>query len=424
MKKIILAVSVLAFTVSTHAVSAQEAGGFLRVPESLRPFLAGVIEGHPRTASAAAAISRARAEAIVASQPLYNPELELEAAPVTSSPPETKLYTAYSASISMPVDVSGKRGLRTSIGGLQAKVAEAEAHAAQLGLAADVFAALADLYAARQRLEFTAKQAELAQKFLELSERRQKAGELPAVDLGTAQLVAAEAVSARQDAEFAEVKGEEALRTICLCDIANAPPLPRDLPSPPKLSETQIDEIAAVRPEVLAARQQAEVARQALALARAQRIPDPSVKLGASKEGEEKRVLVGLSIPIPVLNTGSAEVSAAGRALTQAEVAERQAVLENAAAVRSAARSYQRAVQGLEAWQRLGVPSLERQSELLTRLWRAGELSATEFLVQIRETAQANATEINLREAAWGAFANLLKAVNRSPFVGAVKDEE
>lgn len=423
MKKI-LAVSALALAVSTQSLSAQEGGDIIRLPENLRPFLAGVIEGHPRTASAVAVISRARAEAVVASQPLYNPEIELGAEPVVASPPDTDLYTAYSASISMAVDVSGKRGLRTSIGGLQAKVAEAEAHAAQLALAADTFAALADVHAARQRLGFATKQAELAEKFLELSERRQKAGELPAADLGAAQLAAAEAISVQKDAEFAVVQSEEALRTTCLCDIDKAPPLPRDLPAPPKLSETVIEEIASGRPEVLSARQQAESAKQSLALARAQRIPDPSVKVGASKEGEEKRVLLGLSIPIPVLNTGSAEVSAAGRALTQAEVAERQATLENAAAIRAAARSYQRAVQTLEAWQRVGVPSLEKQSELLTKLWRAGELSATDFLVQLRETARANATEIDLREAAWGAFAGLLKAVNRSPFVGVVKDEE
>lgn len=423
MKKI-LAVSALALAISTHPLSAQEAGGLVRLPESIRPFLAGVIEAHPRTASAVAAISRARAEAVVAGQYLYNPELEMEAAPVTSSPPDTDLKTAYSARISMAVDVSGKRGLRESIGGLQAKVAEAEAHAAQLALAAETFTALAEVHAARQRLDFATKQAELAQKFLELSEKRQKAGELPAADLGAAQLVAAEAISAQKGAEFAVARSEEALRATCLCDIDKAPALPRDLPVPPKLSENLIDKIAALRPEVLAARQQVESARQSLALARAQRIPDPSLKVGASKEGEERRVLVGLSIPIPVLNTGSAEVSAAGKALTQAEVVERQAVLENAAAIRAATRSYQKAVQTLESWQRLGVPSLEKQSELLTKLWRAGELSATDFLVQLRETARANATEIELRETAWSAFATALKAVNQSSFVGVVNNEE
>jgi cobalt-zinc-cadmium efflux system outer membrane protein len=421
MKKL-LAISALA-VLASHPLAAQEAGDAVRLPDDLRSFVAGVIGTHPRTAAAAAGISRARAEAVAAGQPLYNPELELDAAPVVGSPPDTELYTNYSAAFRLAVDISGKRALRSTIGNQQARVTEAEAHAAQMTLAADTINALVDMQSARQRLEVATKQADLAAKFLELSERRHKAGELPAMELGAAQLAAAEAASAQKEAELAAVTAEETLRITCLCEIDTAPALPSGLPAPPRLSEAQIDELSLSRPDVVAARSQVEAARQAVELARAQRIPDPSFRLGGSKEGEEKRVLIGISVPIPVLNSGSAEVAAAGRALAQAEATERQATLEAAAAIRSAMRSYQRAVQGVESWQRLGVPSLERQSDVLTRLWRSGELSATDFLVQMRDTGQANATAIDLRNTAWGAFADLLKAASRSPFIGAIKDE-
>lgn len=421
MKKVkkVLAISALVAAVA-QPLAAQEVSDSVGMPDSLRPFIALTIETHPRTAAASAVIARARAEAEAAGQYLYNPELELDSARVTAKAPDAEAYNNNSIALRMTLDITGKSGLRGSAGNRQAEAAAAEAHAAQLSLAADIVAALSDLQSARQRLGVATRQSELANRFQELSERRNKAGELPAMELNAAQLAAAEAASARQEAELGAVEAEEALRAACLCDVGTAPAMPAELPPPLRLSEERIEAAVTDHPSVQAANRQVDAARYSVELARAQRIPDPTFRLGGSKEGEEKRVLLGLSIPIPVLNSGSAELAAAGRALVQAEAAERQTRMETAAAIRSAMRSYQRAVQAVESWQRLGVPSLERQSETLIRLWRAGELSATDFLVQMRETGRANTTAIDLRATAWAAYAKLLRNGSQSPFVGVV----
>ncbi len=385
------------------------------LPQAVRPFIDAVIASHPSTAATMAGISQARAKAKAAGLALYNPELSLDASPVVASPPDSELYTNYSASISLAVEMGGKGDLRQGIGQRQADAAVSQAQGTQLALAADLLSALADLQATRKNLEIAGQQADLAGRFLDLSERRNKAGELPAMELGAARLAMAEASRGRQDAELAMVSAEESLRAACLCDIGTAPVLPDVLPTPPRFSEDRIEELAYARPEVQAARNQSAAARHELELAQAQRMPDPSFRLGGSKEGQEKRVLVGVSIPIPVLNNGSATVTAAGRALAQAEAAERQAVLTAAAAIRSSMRTYARTVQGVESWRTLGIPSLERQADTLTRLWRGGDMTATDFLVQMRETGQANATEATLRNAAWSAFADLMKAAGIPP---------
>jgi cobalt-zinc-cadmium efflux system outer membrane protein len=421
MKKLI-AVSAFAFACA-QPLAAQEAPALARLPDSLRPYIDGILADHPRNAAGAAAAARARADAEAAGQYLYNPELELDSARVAAKAQDAEAYDTNSIALRMTVDITGKSGLRGSVGTRQAEAAEAETLAARMALAADIVAALNDLRAAGQRLGAATRQSELADRFLSLSERRHKAGELPAMDLNAAQLAAAEAASTRQEAELSAIQAEEALRAACLCEPAAAPPLPADLPPPPKPTEDGIEAVADQHPAVQAARRQVQAARDGIELARAQRVPDPTFRLGGSKEGEEKRVMLGLSIPIPVLNSGAAEVAAAGRALAQAEATERQTRLETAAAIRSALRSYQRAVQSVESWQRLGVPSLERQAETLTRLWRAGELSATDFLVQMRETARANTTAIDLRANAWAAYAQLLRNAAPSSAPGAVSHE-
>ncbi|CCG40436.1 TolC family protein [Magnetospirillum molischianum] len=408
----------LAITILAAPAWAQDSQGSLALPETIRPFLADILANHPRTATLSASMARARADANAADQPLYNPELEFDATPVVSSPPDSDLSTAYTASVRLAVDISGKRDLRARIGTAQAQAAEADAQAVQADVVTETLSALAGVQTARQRVDLAAKQVELANTFLDISARRQKAGELPAIDFSTAQMAAAEANRAREEADLALVQAEETLRAACFCAIEKVPSLPATLPPSPRFSEPQIEAIIDAKPEVLAARRQIDASRQTLDLARAQRVPDPTFRLGGSSEGEERRVLVGFSIPLPVLNSGSAEVIAAGRALTQAELQERQTVQENAAAIRAASRSYQRARQGDETWQRQAIPLLETQTALLGKLWRVGELSATDFLVQMRETARVNAAAVEIRATAWDAFARLFKAVNTTPFAG------
>jgi len=422
MKKQML-LPVLAMTILSAPAWADQDGTAVALPEMLRPFLTESLTNHPRTATQSATTARARAEADSAAQPLYNPELEFDATPVVTSPPDSDLSTAYTASVRLAVDISGKRDLRGRIGTAQAQAAEADAQAAQAEIVSETLSALAGVQSARQRVALAAKQVELANTFLDISTRRQKAGELPAIDFGTAQMAAAEANRAREEADLALVQAEETLRAACLCTIEQIPSLPATLPPSPRFSEPQIEAIVAAKPAVLAARRQIEASRQSLDLARAQRIPDPTVRLGGSSEGEERRVLVGFSIPLPVLNSGSSEVIAAGRALTQAELQERQTVQENAAAIRAASRAYQRARQGDEAWQRQAIPVLETQTALLAKLWRVGDVSATDFLVQMRETAQVNAAAIDIRAAAWDAFARLFKVVNTTPFSGSPRHD-
>ena len=55
-------------------------------------------------------------------------------------------------------------------------------------------------------------------------------------------------------------------------------------------------------------------------------------------------------------------------------------------------------------WEMTGQTSLSRQTEQLQRLWQAGELSTTDYLVQLNATLDVQASALDLRDALWRAW--------------------
>ncbi|MAT84314.1 MAG: ABC transporter permease, partial [Gammaproteobacteria bacterium] len=64
-------------------------------------------------------------------------------------------------------------------------------------------------------------------------------------------------------------------------------------------------------------------------------------------------------------------------------------------------------------WERTGQVSLRRQTDLLRRLWEAGELSTTDYLVQLRQTLDVRESALDLRFALWEAWFEWLQASGR-----------
>ncbi|MGB2692965.1 MAG: TolC family protein, partial [Thermodesulfobacteriota bacterium] len=57
-----------------------------------------------------------------------------------------------------------------------------------------------------------------------------------------------------------------------------------------------------------------------------------------------------------------------------------------------------------------GQLSLQRQGDLLQRMWDAGELSTTEFLVQLRQTLDTRESALQLKLTLWRAWFEWLAA--------------
>jgi cobalt-zinc-cadmium efflux system outer membrane protein len=122
---------------------------------------------------------------------------------------------------------------------------------------------------------------------------------------------------------------------------------------------------------------------------------------------------LSVSIPLPVLNTGRAEVAAA-QAETDAATANvrsRQFVL-GARLVEAQAR-YSALHSAAEAFRGGRAAAFEDRTVLLEKLWRAGEISTSDYLVQLKQSLDTALSGLQLESQAWQAWFDYLTAAGR-----------
>ena len=127
-------------------------------------------------------------------------------------------------------------------------------------------------------------------------------------------------------------------------------------------------------------------------------------------EDDETLVGVNVTIPLPVRNRYTYEVTAASAERRKAQQDASDISRQAYARFQGAQERYQLSRTAWQDWQRTGGVSLQRQSDLLWRLWEAGELSTTEFLVQLRQTLDTRESALELRETLWRAWLEWLIA--------------
>src|SRR6185312_12336669 len=266
-----------------------------------------VWESTPELDAAWAELEAARARARAAAQPLYNPSLGFDA--------EHADVDRRTAGLSLPLDLSGKRRARTSQGNAELRASEAGYDLHRRDIAARWLKAWSTAALATRQSELGDRRLALMQRFDELAAQRLEVGDISSPERDLAGLALGEA-----QVQQASLVGNEAAARATLLAISrdragNLPPLPAGLPPSAEalapLAADQLPEMVQVRAEQASAEAGVQVARRA-------RIPDPTVSLtgGQVRNGPISDRVVGLnvSIPLPVLNTGRAEVAA-----TQAE---------------------------------------------------------------------------------------------------------
>ena len=141
--------------------------------------------------------------------------------------------------------------------------------------------------------------------------------------------------------------------------------------------------------------------------------PDPTIGLRAGGEDSDKVIGFTLSIPLNVRNNYRAEVDEA-----RANIRRTESNLENSkhltkTRLQSAAQTYQLTYAGWKSWQKIAGSSLQQQSNLLLRLWRLGELSTSDYLVQLNQIKEAELNNVELKGSIWKAWFNWLATSNQ-----------
>ena len=157
-------------------------------------------------------------------------------------------------------------------------------------------------------------------------------------------------------------------------------------------------------PQVRAAQLLAEAASARVSLRERERRVDPTVTLRGGKEDDETLVSLNVTIPLPVRNRFRHEVTAASAEHRQAQQVFSDTSRRAYSRFVGAQERYQISQSAWQDWRKTGDVSLKSQGDLLRRLWEAGELSTTDYLVQLRQTLDTGESALELRNAMWRAW--------------------
>ena len=374
-----------------------------QAPPALRDAVRDVWQRNPAVRAADARLDAAQAHTQAAGRPLYNPDLELTA--------ENADVDTRSVGLSQTIDWSGKRRARETAATAEQRAASAERDEVRQRIALDWLRGFAAYQSASERANAGAQRVDLLAQFAALAERRFRAGDIPVLERDLANLALLEA-----QAQQAELAAEQAkARRVVAAVGGNAttlPPLPNVLPlaAVSTFAAAQLSDLPAVR----RAQAEAEAAQARVAVAERDRRADPTISLtgGRVTDGPFHDRLIGVTVKLPlfVRNSYSAEVTAARSSADAADATRRDALLRAGADAEQAGASFNALRDAWLAWQQSRAPSATDRAALLQKLWEAGEISAAEYLVQLRQSIDTELTAMSLRGRVWDAWADWLAA--------------
>ncbi len=367
-------------------------------------FVVSAVDKNPRVLATQAAINASDALRSAASRPLYNPEIEIEA---TDAEVETRTL-----GISQTFDFGNKRAALGAVASADLEVAQAEYLVARQSVTLELLLALSAYQTAIDRDGLADERVTALQEFFELARQRFDAGDLSQTEFNLASLVAAQARLSKAVAASDLADAVQQLDgLISNINLAQVPSLDFSLPSIAMLENPQSNLM--LLPEVQAARLRVDSANAAIDLRQRERRPDPTISLTGGEEGNQRLVGLSLSIPLPVRNTRSAEVTAASEQHQQAWQLADNVLLQSRARLFSTYERYQLAHSAWNDWKRFGQLSLQNQADQLEQLWQAGELSTSDFLVQMSQVIDSEDNALALRQTLWNAWFEWLAASNQ-----------
>ena len=369
---------------------------------SLTNLVRAALAEHPQVLAAESGVDAGQALEQAASRPVFNPELDVD---FESSDTSDRVI-----GLSQTLDIGRQRGARRAVARGELNVAEHELAAARQELTVELLSALADYGTARELDALGVLRLDLMQRFADVAQQRQEAGDLTQVDLNVANLARSQARIERASASAALAEADQALRALApRANVGNWPGLPTELPAV-RIGGSDLDALVDAVPAVRIQRDQLAVADAAVTLRERERRASPTLSIVGGEEEDESLVGLSVSVPLNVRNRFLYEVSAARASKLQTERELDNIILRARARLQAATQRYVLTREAWREWLETGAPNLAEQTELLERLWRAGELDLTDYLVQLDQTLDTQASALELQRELWLAWFEWLAA--------------
>jgi len=360
-------------------------------PNALRLLIQSGLDRHPRMQAARAAMQASMKQLKAAQQAIYNPELEIES--------ERTDVNTNIVQLSQTIDLGDQRGAMTNVAQAELIKAEAELELAILQLQHDLVASYIERDTQSELAKLSGEVLTLMKEFTKIAELRYKTGDLNQVELDLARLAHSEAILDHAKVLSKAVTAREKMRAIFTSQPTNVPVLRTNLPQA-KLPD-DIEAFLRTLPEVRAQLAEISIARHTVGLRRSERKVNPTVALRGGREGNESLVGLTLSIPLNVRNNYSAEIEIAQQKLIEREQLAHQAFRDQQAKVSASTQRLMLLRQAWRIWKKTGQSSVIRQLQSIKKLWRAGDMSTSDYLVQLKQTLDTQVAGIELRNELW-----------------------
>ena len=355
---------------------------------------------NPDLAAARAAVDAASARLDGAGRPLNNPELALES--------ERSDITTVTLGLAQTLDWHDKRGAREQLARTELARAQAALALLRYEKSRDLLDALGRVVTLREVVTLSQQRLDAMQRFAGLAEKRHRAGDISRSERELARLSLSEAVieHARNEAELAQAEGD--YRAIAM------KPLPTQLALPDAIGElptaaTGEQSLAShprLQPTLLAAR----LARERIEATDRDRRADPTLGVTAGREDDNGLIGLSLALPLRLRNRFDADVNAARAEALQARQQADQIRRALTAGQQTAATRHSLMAAAWQRWRDEGARSLEERIALLEKLWQAGEIDTTDYLLQLRQTLDTRIAGARLRGDLWDAWIAWLDA--------------
>jgi cobalt-zinc-cadmium efflux system outer membrane protein len=368
---------------------------------ALSGWIKEVLSQNPEMQAAQAAVDAASARLRAADQPLFNPELEFEY--------ENSDIDTTTGGLSQTIDWADKRGARAAVADSGQVAANAELRSKRQGLATELLRVLADWHTAEAVVRLSEKQMTLMTRFANIAEQRRNAGDLGEVELDLAHLAAADAAFEQAKASDNLIHARQAVTSLTGTVAPGWPQFSLVLPEI-NAQELDADRLLADLPSIQVALARVAGGRASVQLSIREKRPDPNIGFRVGKEDSETLAGVSISVPLFVRNTFSAEVDVASADLIQAEREAANLRQQARANIIAAAQIYRNSSLAWKTWEASGAPRLSQRTDLLDRLWQAGELNTTDYLVQLKQALDTEVGATEQRGRMWQAWADWLAA--------------
>lgn len=372
--------------------------------QRLSGFIIQLEKTHPQLQQTKLSITAAEARSRAAEQPLYNPELALDAERVGLHGNKSDAVTL---GINQTIDWHDKRAARTNVANSLQRVSRFQQSIHREQLIADILLALTDFQTQKTQTAAHENRLNLMEKVMLQAELLYGAGDISKLELEQLRLSQSQAQLVRDQATTQLNLQHMQLSSVAGVEQTNWPELPSHLPD---FTHLDYKHLLKQHPVYRAHLASVEAADNSLRLRRVEKKADPTLGFRVGDEDSDTIIGLSLSIPLNFRNTYQAEVDEAS-----AEYQRSQYMVESEAhllqtRLKAAVKNYQLTYSSWQAWHQATGSSLQKQSKLLLKLWKAGELSTSDYLLQLDQIKDVEMNNVELTGNVWKSWFNWLAA--------------